>query len=197
MGFYDEPENVDRYEKMCAEYDGALIRTALENHLEPGQTVLELGCGPGNDIQWLQQQFGVVGSDTSSEFLDRCRRRFPNIEFTELDAVTIETDRQFNCLFSNKVLHHLSLDDLVFSFKRQTQVISAGGMFAHTFWIGDYEEEKQGLYFRFHDRDELVGIIAEYFQVVALVDYAEFEDGDSLLVLARNGQTADETVVLR
>lgn len=197
MGFYDEPENVDQYEKMCVDYDGTAIHQVIAKHLDAGETVLELGCGPGNDIDFLRKDYGVVGSDTSREFLDRCRRRFPAVELIELDAVTIDTDRQFDCLFSNKVLHHLSLDDLVFSLKRQTRVISAGGLFAHTFWIGDYEEEKHGLYFRYHNRDELVRIIGEYFQVVELVDYAEFDDGDSLLVIARNGQSTTETVVFR
>jgi len=197
MGFYDESDKVDLYEQMCVDYDGTVIHEALGRHLDAGQSLLEIGCGPGNDMELFRRKYGVVGSDTSHEFLARCRKRFPAIEFVELDAVTIDTDRQFDCLFSNKVLHHLGLDDLVFSFKRQTQVISTGGLFAHTFWIGGYEEEKHGLYFRYHDRDELIRIISEYFQVVDLVDYAEFEDGDSLLVIARNGQANSETVVMR
>lgn len=196
MGFYDQSGNVDLYERMCADYDGTAIHAAISRHLEAGQSLLELGCGPGNDIDLFRQRYGVVGSDNSTEFLERCRKRFPTIEFLALDAVAIDTERQFDCLFSNKVLHHLNLDDLVFSFKRQAKVIAAGGLFAHTFWIGGYEEEKHGLYFRYHDRDELVRIVSEYFQIEELMDYAEIEAGDSLFVIARNGQASTETAIL-
>ena len=197
MGFYDEPDSVDRYEAMCADYDGTLIYHALAKHLEPGESLLELGSGPGNDIEWFRRKYDVVGSDTSPEFLARCRKRFPAIDFLELDAVAIETARQFDCLFSNKVLHHFNLDDLVYSFKRQTRVIAPGGLFAHTFWIGDFQGEMQGMYFHFHDRDELLDIIGEYFDVVDAIDYDEMEEGDSLFVIARNGQSSTETVVLQ
>ena len=195
MGFYDDPDGVDQYIRMCEDYDGTVIHEAFKRHLDPGNSILELGCGPGNDIEFLTRYYGITGSDTSTEFLDRCRQRFPRNEFLQLDAITIDTEQQFDCLFSNKVLHHLRLDELVFSFKRQRQVITSGGLFAHTFWIGDYEEEKHGMYFRYHNRGELLDSIAEYFDVAEKIDYGEFEEGDSLFVIARNGRSTTETVV--
>ena len=196
MGFYDNVDGVEEYIRMCEGYDGTPIYEALSRYLEAGQTLLELGSGPGNDIEYLHKYYGVVGSDMSAAFLAHSRKRFPAIEFLELDAVAIDIDRQFDCVFSNKVLHHLRWDDLIYSFKRQMQVITRGGLFVHTFWIGDYEEEKHGLYFRYHDRDELLDIIGEYYDVLEAVDYAELEEGDSLLVIGRNGQAMTETAIL-
>jgi SAM-dependent methyltransferase len=196
MGFYDDPESVNEYEKMCEGYDGTQIFAALARHLVPGKTILEVGCGPGNDIESLKRDYSITGSDTSEEFLRRCRIRHPGTEFLNLDVSSLETDRQFDCIYSNKVLHHLPLENLIRTFKRQTHVIAPGGLFAHTFWIGDEEFEKAGMYFRFHDRDALIRLIGEYFEVVELLDYKEFADGDSLFVIAKNGHAMGETTVM-
>ena len=55
MEFYNDPLKVDEYEKMCDEYDGAELYKILSNHLKENSTLLELGCGPGNDIANLQK----------------------------------------------------------------------------------------------------------------------------------------------
>jgi len=196
MSFYDDPDKVDEYEKMCADYDGTQVFDALARHLPPGKTILEIGCGPGNDIESLKVNYPIVGSDNSKEFLKRCRQRQPKIEFLNLDVVTLDTDRRFDCVYSNKVLHHLSLDKLILSFKRQSEVIVAGGLLAHSFWIGDEEFEKDGMYFRYHNRDALIRLIGDYFEVVETLDYKELDEGDSLFVIAKNGRGMAETTVM-
>jgi len=196
MGFYDDPDSVDEYEKMCEGYDGSPIFAVLARHLDPGQTLLEVGCGPGNDIASLKLNYGVVGSDNSDEFLRRCRQRHPDVEFLNIDAINLDIDRQFDCVYSNKVLHHFSLDKLICSFKRQCRVIADGGLFAHSFWIGDEEFEKDGMYFRFHDREALIRLVGEHFDIIEMLEYKEFEDGDSLFVVGKNGRAMDETTIL-
>ena len=196
MGFYDDPDSVDQYEKMCEDYDGSQIFEALARRLSPGQSLLEIGCGPGNDIALLKSTYAVVGSDNSEEFLTRCRKKHADIEFLNVDAIKLDVDRQFDCVYSNKVLHHFPLEQLILCFRRQCQVIREDGLFAHTFWIGDQEFEKDGMYFRFHNRKDLIHLIGDYFEILALLDYKEFEDGDSLFVLARNGRSMDETAIL-
>ena len=196
MGFYDDPDSVDEYEKMCEGYDGSQIFETLERHLDPGKSILEIGCGPGNDIASLKINYQVVGSDNSEEFLKRCRNRHPDVEFINVDAIKLNIDRQFDCVYSNKVLHHLASEELILSFKRQREVIVDGGLFAHSFWIGDTEFEKDGMYFRFHNRESLIDLIGDYFEVLEVLDYKEFDDGDSLFVVAGNGKGMDETTVM-
>jgi len=204
MGYYDDPKSVDEYEKMCEGYDGTPIFDVLARHLNPGQSILEIGCGPGNDIEQLKLNYNVVGSDNSDEFLKRCRQEFlkrcrqrhPEVEFLNIDAIGLEIDRQFDCVYSNKVLHHFSLDELISAFKRQNQAIVTGGLFAHSFWIGDQEFEKDGMCFRFHNREALIQLISDYYDIIDLLAYNEFDDGDSLFVVARNGRGMDETIVL-
>ncbi|HUI88716.1 MAG TPA: glycosyltransferase [Anaerolineales bacterium] len=53
--------------------------------INPGQRVLEIGCGMGDLLASLQPARGV-GVDFSSEMILRARRRHPELEFMEADA---------------------------------------------------------------------------------------------------------------
>jgi len=190
MEFYNDPLKVDEYEKMCEEYDGTELYRVLGNHLKEDSTLLELGCGPGNDIINLQKKYNVTGSDLSDEFLNRCKKRFPQLSFLKLDAVSISTEIQFDCIFSNKVLHHLTMDNLEKSLGRQTSVINSDGLFAHSFWLGDKEFTMEEMLFVFHNRDKLIELVSKYFTVLETYDYQEFEEGDSIFVIAKNNKFA-------
>lgn len=186
MQFYNDPFKVDAYEKMCEAYDGAELYKVLDKHLPLKSTLLELGSGPGNDISFLKNRYIVSGSDFSDEFLKRCKKRFPEISFRKLDAVILETELLYDCIFSNKVLHHLTEDELEVSLHRQQKVIVPNGLFAHTFWLGDKEFIMDGMLFVFHNRKNLLNLISKYFTICELYDYKEFEEGDSIFVLAKN-----------
>ena len=190
MEFYNDPVKVDEYEKMCEEYDGSELYEVLEKHLADNLTLLELGSGPGNDINYLQKKYTVTGSDLSDEFLLRCKKKYTEVSFIKLDAVLMKTEKVFDCIFSNKVLHHLTLGNLIKSFKRQQKVITKNGLFAHTFWLGDKEFTMEGMLFVFHNREELINLISEYFTVLETYDYKEFEEGDSIFIVAKNDKVA-------
>lgn len=185
MGYYDDASSVDEYVKMCDGYDGSELFGTLRRHLPKGASLLELGSGPGNDVAVLQAEYQVTGSDLSLEFLRRCRQRFPALVFEQLDAVSLLTAARVDCIYSNKVLQHLTMPDLTQSLQRQQQLLPAQGLIAHSFWLGDKEETMHGLYFLYHERAALLALIGQYFEVIDTYDYGEFEHGDSVFVLAR------------
>lgn len=190
MEFYNDPIKVDEYENICEEYDGSELYAVLDKHLADNSTLLELGSGPGNDINYLKKKYSVTGSDLSDEFLIRCKKKHADVPFIKLDAVSIKPDKLFDCVFSNKVLHHLTLEELEKSLKRQQEVIVTNGLFAHTFWLGDKEFTMEGMLFMFYNREHLVKLVSKYFTIIKLYDYKEFEEGDSIFILAKNDKNA-------
>ena len=186
MNFYNDPKKVNEYESMCEDYDGSALYQVLAKYLENNSTLLELGCGPGNDIASLKNKYIITGSDLSDEFLSRNRKKYSDIFFIKLDAVSINTDEKFDCIYSNKVLHHLTLEDLEKSFVRQQQVLKSNALFAHTFWLGDKEFTMEDMLFVFHNKENLLTLISKYFSIVETYEYQEFDEGDSLFGLARN-----------
>jgi cyclopropane fatty-acyl-phospholipid synthase-like methyltransferase len=174
---------------MCENYDGNEIYKVLYNRLYENSTILELGCGPGNDINHLQKKFNVTGSDLSDEFLRRCKKKFSQLSFIKLDAITINTRSVFECIYSNKVLHHLTNEDLGKSLKRQQSVIIPNGIFAHTFWLGDKDLIMEGMLFVFHNEVKLLHLISKYFTILETYEYKEFEDGESIFIVAKNDKS--------
>ncbi len=185
MAYFDDKKNVEEYIKLAEGYDGREFIPTLQAHLEDNAAVLELGMGPGKDFELFSEHFRVTGSDHSKIFLDRFRTAHPNADLLWLDAASLETDRKFDCIFSNKVLHHLSKSQLEKSFRNQTKILNPGGLSFHTFWYGDFEEEYSGLRFVYYTPENLQKLTDDEFEAIELNMYTEMEENDSFYILLR------------
>jgi trans-aconitate methyltransferase len=185
MAFYDDEETALQYISMAEGYDGRELIEILRSNLPDGASILELGMGPGVDLNILKKHFLVTGSDLSQFFLDRFLDSYPDSDLVRLDAVELRTDRFFDCIYSNKVLHHLTNGDLVKSIRRQTEILSEDGLVMHSFWRGEGVEEHQGLRFVYQTEDNIRAIFGGSFSTVDTGIYSEMEADDSLYVLAR------------
>ena len=183
MGFFDSEKGVDEYLKMAEGYDGLELIKILQDLLPEKSTVLELGMGPGKDLDILSKTFTVTGSDSSQIFLDRYKKQNPDVDLLKLDAVTIPTDRTFDCIYSNKVLHHITRDDLKKSFQRQKEILNPNGIAFHSFWKGDKDENYDDLLFTKYQIDGLKEIIGDLFDILTIKVYAEMEKDDSIFVV--------------
>ena len=184
MGFYDDEKTANQYIAMAEGYDGRELIDILRARLPDGASVLELGMGPGVDLDILRRRFRATGSDYSQFFLDRYRDAHPDSDLIRLDAVELETDRIFDCIYSNKVLHHLTDEQLRKSLLRQKEALSRNGLVMHSFWRGDGVEEHHGLKFIYQTEDSIRAIFSDSFNSVNVSIYTEMEDDDSLYVLA-------------
>ena len=188
MGFFDTEKGVDEYLKMAEGYDGTELIKILQELLPEKSTVLELGMGLGKDLDILNKNFTVTGSDNSQIFLNRYKKQNPNADLLKLDAIDIPTDRTFDCIYSNKVLHHLTREDLKKSFQRQKEVLNPNGIAFHSFWKGDKDENYDGLLFTKYQIDGLKEIIGDNFDILTIHIYAEMEKDDSIYVVLSNNK---------
>ncbi len=192
MGFYETESGIEAYIEMAKGYDGALLIEGLAEYLPAGSSVLELGMGPGVDLDILAQRYEATGSDSSRLFLDRYRERHPGADLLLLDARTLETERRFDCIYSNKVLHHLSAEELHESLVAQDGLLRPEGIAMHSFWRGDKETEwMEGLRFVYHTETTLAAAVSDTgFSVKAMERYSEMETDDSILVVLSKSQDA-------
>lgn len=188
MGYFDTDEGVDEYQRMAEGYDGRALVDRLIELVPRGASVLELGIGPGKDLDMLREHYVATGSDSSTVFLRRYAARHPEVELLELDAVTLlglEPDRRFDAVYSNKVLHHLTTEDLRRSLARQAQILRAGGIALHALWQGEGEQEHAGMRFVYYTTDRFAELLPTSLTLELAEPYAEMEAEDSLLVVLR------------
>lgn len=182
---YDTADGVEAYATMAEGYDGRTHIEQLHRLLARGSEVLELGIGPGVDLDMLAERFAVVGSDLSQAFLDRYARRRPDVVLMQLDAITIDTDRRFDCIYSNKVLQHLNSEQLTRSLRRQCEVVRPGGLLLHGLWAGTTAEHHGGLHGTRYLPESFDAVVPDTLEVVECTFYAEMCADDSLRVVLR------------
>ncbi len=185
MNYYENKEKVGKYINFTPSDDGAMLVDMLVGTLPAGATILELGIGPGKDFDRLSQHFTVTGSDSSHEFLRLFREQHEHADVLYLDAITLEIERTFDCIFSNKVLIHLPQHDLSKSLTRQNEVLNSHGLVLHSFWYGSGEAEFNGLKFFYYNEQEIETLMSEYFDILDIGRHAKMAADDSVYVLAR------------
>ena len=185
MGFFDTEKGVNEYIKMTEGYDGSELINIFTNFLPDGSSVLELGMGPGKDMDMLQKYYTVTGSDNSKIFLEKYKQKNHNADLLLLDAVTVKTERKFDAIFSNKVLHHLTTDDLKTSLKNQKDIVNPNGILFHSFWKGNKTENIKGLLFVYYEMETLKKLFEPDFEILELKTYTEDQQDDSIYAVLK------------
>ena len=81
-----------------------LIRRIAETPLE---TVVDLGCGPGNSTAVIKEAFPqaeVIGVDSSPEMLAAAKARLPGVQFVQVDIQSWACAQPVDLIFSNAAL---------------------------------------------------------------------------------------------
>lgn len=185
MDYFNDEKNARAYIRMAEGYDGRDLIPILERVLPEGATILELGMGPGVDLDILSKRYRVTGSDGAQPFLDFYREAHPDADLLKLDAVTLDTDRTFDALFSNKVLIHLLPDQLEASIARQPSLLSEPGYVFHTFWRGEGIENHHGVTSVYWSEEGLRQVFEPLFEIIDMQVYDELVRKDSIWLLAR------------
>lgn len=183
--YYKTKASVEEYIELAKDVSGAQLIERLKKYLPSNSSLLEIGTGPGTDWNILKGVYEVVGSDNSQEFLSHLTSKNPTGRFIELDAITLNTDSKFDGIYSNKVLHHLKDNELVGSIEKQYDILSPGGIICHSFWKGEGSEVFKGLFVNYHSEQNLRDYFEQYFEVLVIESYPEFEDDDSLLLIGK------------
>src|SRR5580658_3816096 len=73
----------------------------IESALGPGRgrTLLDLGCGSGNNAVHFKARYVLTLSDLSAEMLAHSRRANPECEHIQGDMRTLRLDRRFDVVF--------------------------------------------------------------------------------------------------
>ena len=183
--YYKNKDSVQEYIKLAKDVNGFELIKKLKQVLKHNAELLEIGTGPGSDWEILGKTYKVTGSDYSQEFLDHLETKYPRNEFILLDAISLNIDRTFDGIYSNKVLQHLTDEELSDSIRRQSEILNPNGIICHSFWKGEGSEVFKGLFVNYHSENEITDKFEKYFEIISISSYREFEDGDSILLLAR------------
>lgn len=75
------------------------------------KTVLSLGCGSGEDADWLRAHgaLSVTGVDISSGLISLARKSYPQVAFEVMDMAELNfPDNSFDLIYSSLALHYVA-----------------------------------------------------------------------------------------
>jgi cyclopropane fatty-acyl-phospholipid synthase-like methyltransferase len=113
----------------------------LAARLEPGATVVELGCGGGTEeTKLLSRRFRLIGVDLSAEQLRRARQRVPGAVFRHADFTELELEpSSIDAVVAFYVFNHVPRDLLPGLFSRIHGWLRDGGLLLATLGTSDTE----------------------------------------------------------
>jgi trans-aconitate 2-methyltransferase len=76
---------------------------------QPGELILDLGCGTGHLTQIIAESGAhVIGIDSSASMIETAQSTFPQLEFHVADARNFSFESPFDAIFSNATLHWIT-----------------------------------------------------------------------------------------
>lgn len=118
--------NADLYQNkhdFVAEYGRGLLSYVPD---QPGQHILDLGCGTGTLTQALAHKGNrVLGIDSSPGMIQKARSLYPDLSFEVADACALPWCEEFDLVFSNAVFHWITTPRLLL--ENVWKVLKPGG----------------------------------------------------------------------
>lgn len=115
---------------------GAIREKTLDNlRINPGTTVLELGCGSGGlTTRMIRRGAVVTAVDQSEAMLRRARRRAPEATFACCDILDFKSDQKFDRVLLAFVLHHMERADRLATLKLSRSLLKSNGLIGVLDW---------------------------------------------------------------
>lgn len=166
----------DAYWRFIGRYSEKLaVELADFAAVRAGQTVLDVGCGPGALTAVLVDRLGaaqVTAIDPSTPFVDAARKRLPEVDIREAVAENLPfADNSFDAALAELVVHFMS--DPVAGITEMARVTVPGGTIAACVW--DYGTD--------------TGAVSPFWKVARTLDPGI--DDESGLAGVREGQLAE------
>lgn len=123
--------------------------------LDKGAKILEVGCGDGNFVYYLQKRgyLNAFGIDLSEEQIILGKKLgISNLELAELKAYLTGRENQYDCIFAKDVIEHLTRQEAFDALQLISnalkpagtflmQVPNGQGLFFTSIFYGDYTHE--------------------------------------------------------
>jgi ubiquinone/menaquinone biosynthesis C-methylase UbiE len=138
--FYDALYHFKDYRLACSELH------QLIQHLTLGaKTLLDVGCGTGKHLEYLQNIYKAEGLDLNPELLNIARKRCPALTFYEADMTNFNLNTSYDvivCLFSS-IAYVKTFENLKRTLQCMVQHLNTGGLiviepwiYPENYWIG-------------------------------------------------------------
>lgn len=193
---YDK--NADRYAKKFMDFKPYQKQMNLfeRNFMEQDATVLDLGCGPGNNAKIILKNnpsYKVTGVDLSANAIELARQNVPEATFLVQDIRKIDAEQQYDVILAAFCIVHLTDEETLGLLEKISSMLRNNGSLYLSFMEGkmpgcettSFSEEK--IFFNYYNRNEIIELLAEKGIATIQVSSEEYKEMD--------GSTTDDVFI--
>lgn len=160
---------IDYYNKNAAEYCKKTIDVPMQSiydrfvsYLNPGDRLLDLGCGSGRDsIYFLSQGFDVVSVDGAMEICKIAKKNIGkevrNIRFEDLDY-----NNEFDAIWASASLLHISRDRIDFIVEKILLALRKDGILYASWKCGDRDRTYDGRSYSDMTKEDVTDLFSKF-----------------------------------
>lgn len=163
-------------------FDQIILRW-FATQIPSDETVLEIGCGPG-EVSGYLQRFGVkcLGTDISTQMIEAAREYFPEVQFEVQDFFRLEYDDNAFCgVVGFYAIVNLVLEEVRAVLVEVQRVLKREGLFLFSFHVDEGEEKVDVENFFKQEGNTLTFYYFKVDDVKALVEGAGYQVLDILI----------------
>lgn len=130
--FYDALYHFKNYDLACTELD------KLIQQMKPGaKTLLDVGCGTGKHLKYLQNNYKSEGLDLNPALLSIARKRCPDVTFHEADMTCFTLNTSYDVIVSlfSSIAYVRTIENLKKTLQSMAQHLNPGGLIVIEPWI--------------------------------------------------------------
>ncbi|MFR1725475.1 class I SAM-dependent methyltransferase [Emergencia timonensis] len=140
-------ENVDAFLSSTTTVDLSEIQDQFLSYLNPGDRILDLGCGSGRDTKYfLDEGFVVDAVDGSDELVIRASS-YTGIQVKRMLFAELACINKYDGIWACASLLHLPYSQLSLMLDKIARALNEHGIFYASFKYGEFEGERNGRYF--------------------------------------------------
>ncbi len=123
--------NPDQYLKFASERTQPSIDLAARINVGNPESIIDIGCGPGNSTQVLRQRWPgakISGLDSSVDMINKAKEESPDIDWITADALSFPFSKKYDIVFSNAAIQWIPDHEILLP--RLLKILNEGGALA-------------------------------------------------------------------
>lgn len=142
-----------------------------DKYIQDKSILLDLGCGPGNNIKTLVElndTYSVTGVDLSNSFLNIAKKSLPHCTFIQEDLRCLELPSKFDIVIASFCIVHLTNNETTGLIKNISRCLVPGGHLYLSFMEGyasgleSTSFSKDPIFFNYYAVDFVVDTLTQY-----------------------------------
>jgi cyclopropane fatty-acyl-phospholipid synthase-like methyltransferase len=164
--YYKNPKNKSEIVGWSSkEEQNKRFKILLNIGFDNGETVLDYGCGLGALYEYMikhYDKFGYIGVDINQEFINKCKQKYPKVEFKKIEDITDIKSKYDWFIASGAFTVYTPIKDMIKTIKVAFKQAKYG--VAINFLDSTYAKNSDLIAIRGYDKMEIYKLFLEEFK---------------------------------